>query len=83
MRYLQCKIAGIPGAIVFLAVGFAALRESDDLWDSGLFSLTLGLLLAAVLLAVHRSSRPAIVPVGSPGEASHTHHPSARTLAER
>ncbi len=55
MRYSQYKIAGILGAILFLAVGFAALRESHDLWDSGLFSLTLGLLLAAVLLAVHRT----------------------------
>ena len=44
-----------PWRHLFVAVGFAALREADVLWDSGLFSLTLGLLLAAVLLAVHRT----------------------------
>jgi hypothetical protein len=55
MRYFRFNIAGILGAILFLALGFAALREAEDLWDSGLFSLTLGLLLAAVLLAVHRT----------------------------
>jgi hypothetical protein len=55
MRNLRYNIASILGAVLFFAVGFAALREADDLWDSGLFSLTLGLLLAAVLLAVHRT----------------------------
>jgi di/tricarboxylate transporter len=55
MRYLRYNIASILGAIVCVAVGFAALREADDLWDSGLFSLTVGLLMVAVLLAVHRT----------------------------
>jgi hypothetical protein len=55
MRYLRYNIASILGAIVFVGVGLAALREGDDLWDSGLFSLTLGLLLGALLLAVHRT----------------------------
>ncbi len=49
------NIASMLGAIAFVAVGFAALREATDRWDSGLFSLTLGLLLNAVLLAVHRT----------------------------
>lgn len=53
MRDLRFNIAGILGAIVFAGVGFAALRQADDLWDSGLFSVTIALLLAAVLLAVH------------------------------
>lgn len=43
------------GAILFVAVGFAALREANDQWDSTLFSLTIALLLIAVLLAVHRT----------------------------
>ena len=54
MHHLRFKIAGALGAIFFVAVGFAALREADELWDSWLFSLTLGLLLVAVLLAAHR-----------------------------
>jgi hypothetical protein len=49
------NIASMLGAISFVAVGFAALREANNQWDSGLFSLTLGLLLNAVLLAVHRT----------------------------
>jgi hypothetical protein len=55
MHHFRCTIAGALGAILFVAVGFAALREADELWDSWLFSLTLGLLLFAVLLAAHRT----------------------------
>jgi AcrB/AcrD/AcrF family len=55
MRDSRYNIASMLGAILFVAVGFAALREANDQWDSGLFSLTLGLLLIAVLLAVHRT----------------------------
>ena len=40
--------------VLLMGVGFAALRESNEIWDSGLFSITLGLLLISILLAVHR-----------------------------
>jgi hypothetical protein len=55
MRHFRYNIAGALGTILFVAVGFAALREADQLWDSWLFSLTLGLLLVAVLLAARRT----------------------------
>lgn len=55
MRDPRFNLASMLGAISFVAVGIAALREANDQWDSGLFSLTLGLLLSAVLLAVHRT----------------------------
>jgi AcrB/AcrD/AcrF family len=55
MRDPRFNIASLLGAISFVAIGFAALREANELWDSGLFSLALGLLLIAVLLAVHRT----------------------------
>jgi hypothetical protein len=55
MHHLRYNIAGALGAIVFVAVGLAALREADKLWDGWLFSLTLGVLLFAVLLAAHRT----------------------------
>lgn len=55
MHHLRFHIAGALGAIVFVAVGFAALRDADELWDAWLFSLTIGLLLVAVLLAAHRN----------------------------
>ncbi len=55
MRDPRHNIASMLGAISFVAVGFAALREANDQWDSALFSLTLGFLLSTVLLAVHRT----------------------------
>ena len=55
MHHLRCNVAGLLVAVLFVAVGFAALREADELWDAWLFSLTLGLLLLAVLLAAHRT----------------------------
>jgi hypothetical protein len=51
---LRFNIATILGVILLFGVGFAALREANDYWDSGLLTLTLGVLLVAVLLAIHR-----------------------------
>ncbi len=53
MKRIRFTIASLLVVVLFLAVGFAALRESSDLWDSGLFSLTLGVPLISVLLAIH------------------------------
>jgi hypothetical protein len=55
MRRIRFKIASLLVAVLVLGVGFAALRESNDLWDSGLFTLTLGALLLSILLAIHRA----------------------------
>jgi len=55
MRRLRFNIAGLLGIILILGVDLGALRESDDLWESGIFSLTLGILLTSILLAVHRT----------------------------
>ena len=55
MRKLRVSIASLLGVILILGVGFAALRESSDLWDSGVFALTLAALLISILLAVHRT----------------------------
>jgi hypothetical protein len=55
MRNLRFNIASLLGVILFCGVGFAALKESSDLWESGLFTLTIGVLLVSILLAVHRS----------------------------
>jgi hypothetical protein len=54
MRRFRFKIANLLVVVLFFAVGFAALRESNEIWDSGLFSLTLGVLLISILLGVHR-----------------------------
>jgi hypothetical protein len=57
MRRPRYSIASVLLVISFLAVAIAALREATDLWDSGVFTVTAGLLLASVLLAVHRTGR--------------------------
>ena len=55
MRRIRFTIASLLVVVLFVAVGFAALRESNDLWDSGLFTLTLAVLLVSILLAIHRT----------------------------
>jgi WD40 repeat protein len=52
---IRFNIASLLVIVLFLAVGFAALRESNETWDSGLFTLTLTVLLASTLLAIHRN----------------------------
>jgi hypothetical protein len=54
MRRIRFNIARLLLVVMVLGVSFAALRESNDLWDSRLFTLTLGVLLVSILLAVHR-----------------------------
>jgi len=55
MWRIRFNIASLLVVVLVLDVGFAALRESSDLWDSGIFSLTLGVLLVSILLSVHRT----------------------------
>ena len=42
-------------AIVVFGIGIAALRESSDLWASGVFTFTLSALLISIVLAIHRT----------------------------
>ena len=55
MKRIRFTIANLLVVVLFVAVGFAGLRESSDLWESGLLTLTLGALLISILLAVHRA----------------------------
>ena len=43
--------------LFILGVGLAALREASDLWESGIFTLTLGVLLISILLTVHQNEK--------------------------
>jgi hypothetical protein len=56
MKRIRFHISTLVVLVLVLGVGFAALRESNNLWDSGLFSLTVCVLLVSLLLAVHRSA---------------------------
>ena len=55
MRRIRFNIASLLLVVLVLAVGFAALRESNETWDSVLFTLALCVLLVSILLAIHRS----------------------------
>ena len=57
MKRIRFNIASLLVVVLLLAVSFAGLREATELWDSGLFTLTLGVLLISILLAVHRTEK--------------------------
>jgi hypothetical protein len=57
VRRPRFTIASLVVLILFVAVSAAALREANDVWDSGVFGLTALALLASVLLAVHQDGR--------------------------
>lgn len=57
MPKARFNIASLLGVILVLGVGIAALRESSDLWESGVFTLTLAALLISILLAIHRAEK--------------------------
>jgi hypothetical protein len=57
MTRLRFNIGTLLAVVVFLAVAFAALREATAFWDSGVFTLTAAMLLASVLLSVHRTGK--------------------------
>jgi len=54
MKRFRFHIGTLLLIILFVGIGLAALRESSDLWESGIFATTLGILLISILLAVHR-----------------------------
>ena len=55
MSRIRFTIGSLLGVILVLGVVLAALKESSDLWESGIFSVTLVILLASILLAFHRT----------------------------
>src|SRR5262245_43481024 len=57
MRRFRFRLRTLLILIIVLGVGFAALRESNDPWESSIFSLMLGVFLISTLLAIHRSEK--------------------------
>jgi hypothetical protein len=55
MRRLRFHLGTLVILVLVLGVSFAALRESNEIWDSGVFTLTIGVLLTSILLAIHRT----------------------------
>jgi hypothetical protein len=52
--WLRFNIAGLLVLIMFCGLAFAALKQSTDLWQSAVFSLTCFVLVTAALLAILR-----------------------------
>jgi hypothetical protein len=55
MHRFRFRLGTLLILIIVLGVGLAALRESNDIWDSGVFTLALSALLISILLAIHRN----------------------------
>ena len=55
MRPVRFHIGTLVLVVLLLGIGLAALRQSDEPWDSGLFSITLIFLSTSILLALHRT----------------------------
>jgi hypothetical protein len=55
MRRFRFHIGSLILLILVLAIAFAALRESNQMWESSVFPLTVATLLTSVLLATHRT----------------------------
>ena len=57
MRRFRFHLGTLVILVLVLGVGFAALRESNETWDSSIFSLILVVLLISILLAIHRTGQ--------------------------
>jgi hypothetical protein len=57
MRRFRFSIASLMTLVVFVAVSLAALRYVSPLWARALFSITWGILLAAVIGIIYRDGR--------------------------
>jgi hypothetical protein len=57
MRRFRFRLGTLVILVLFFGVGLAALRESNEIWDSSIFTVTLGVLLTSILLAIHRAEK--------------------------
>ena len=57
MRRFRFHLGTLVILILFSGVGLAALRESNDKWDSSIFTLTLVVLVTSIPLAIHRAEK--------------------------
>jgi hypothetical protein len=57
MRRFRFHIGTLLLTVLLVGVGFAALRESNETWDGSIFSITLGVLLISIMLAIHRTEK--------------------------
>jgi hypothetical protein len=57
MRRFRFHLGSLVIVVLLMGIGFAALRESNEIWDNSIFSITLGVLSISILLAIHRTEK--------------------------
>ena len=57
MRRFRFHLGTLVILVLVLGISFAALRESNEIWDSSVFTSLIGVLLISILLAVHRTEK--------------------------
>jgi hypothetical protein len=57
LRRFRYHIGTLVIIVLLLGIAFAALRESTDMWDNGVFTLTAVTLMTSVLLAIHQTEK--------------------------
>jgi hypothetical protein len=57
MRRFRFHLGTLVILVLLLGVGFAALRESNEIWERSIFSITLAVLLISILLTIHRAGK--------------------------
>jgi hypothetical protein len=56
MRRFRFNIGTLVGFVLICGIAVAALKESSDWWEKGVFTAVVLILLSSVLLAIHRDS---------------------------
>jgi hypothetical protein len=64
MTRLRFTLAQLMGIVLFLALGFAALRNANDLWASLTFTVAITAIATAPLVAFTRTGRKRLVWAG-------------------
>lgn len=57
MKRFRFHLGSLVTLVLVLGIGLAALRESNAIWDSSIFSVAVGVLSMTVLLAIHRTEK--------------------------
>jgi len=55
MRRFRFHLGTLVIVVLILGVSLPAVRESNEIWDSGVFTVTVGVLVTSVLLVIHRT----------------------------
>ncbi len=57
MKRFRFHLGSLVTLVLLVGIGLAALRESNAVWDSSIFSVAAGVLSISTLLAIHRTEK--------------------------